>query len=120
MSLTYFKRRNNILPLAYYFQEPNWGLYNELMNNGNLISINGYRGFYMFKEGPYFECIDETHEAIDTYMNYYLLKFNSPDAAWPVTSLLPGDKHLIEQFKENGYEAWEGWQPDYLYFVYDK
>lgn len=120
VNLPYLKHRSNILPLAFYFQEPTLELYKEYVDNGNFVSINGYRGIYMFKESPYFECVDETYEAIDTYMDYYLIKFSDSAIPSPATSLLPKDESLIKRFKQEGYESWAGWQPDYLYFVYDE
>lgn len=118
INLPYFKRRNNLLSLAFYFEEPTRELYEEFRTNGNFVSINGCNGIYMLKEGPYFECMDETFEAIDTFMNYYLLKFNAPGIAYPATSILPGNEYLAGRFKEEGYGSWGNWKPDYLYFVY--
>jgi GNAT superfamily N-acetyltransferase len=118
LNLPYFKRRNNLLPLAYCFEELSAELYEEFMRNGNFVSINGYKGIYKLKEGPYFECMDETFDAIDTFMNYYLLRFNGPGMAYPVTSIIPSDEHLIKRFEEEGYVSWNEWKPDYLYFVF--
>lgn len=118
ISFPYFKRRKNMLPLAFYFQEPTLGLYNELMKDEAFVSINGYKGVYKFKEGPYFECMDETFEAIDAFMNYYLLKFSDPAISFPITSVLPENKELIQRCMEEGYITWTDWVPDYLYFVY--
>lgn len=118
MKLSFFKRRNNILPLCFYFQEPTEKLYEEFKEKGGFVSINGHKGIYMFKEGPNFACMDETYDAIDTYMNYYLLKYNGQSIPSPVTSIMPEDTKLAERFKNEGYEAWADWQPDYLYFIY--
>jgi GNAT superfamily N-acetyltransferase len=118
VNLSYFKRRNSILPLAFYFQEPSRELYEELKANGGLVSINGFKGIYKYKEGPNFACMDDTFETIETYMNYYILKFSSPQIPDPVTSLMPEDSELARHFREQGYDAWADWQPDYLYFVY--
>lgn len=118
IDLPYFKRRTNILPLAFIFQEPTRELYEEIRENGGFVSINGHNGIYKYKDGPNFACMNESPEAIEAFMNYYLLKFNDPNAYSPVTSLMPEDKTLAQFFKEQGYEAWAKWLPDYLYFVY--
>jgi RimJ/RimL family protein N-acetyltransferase len=118
MNLPYLKRRNNILPIAFYFHEPTIELYEELKSNGGFVSINGYKGIFIYKQEPDFACMEDTFDAIDTYMNYYLLKYNKPNMAWPITTIMPGDKHLIEHLKEEGYEPWAEWRPDYLWYVY--
>lgn len=120
INLPYFKRRNNILPLAFIFQNPSRELYEEFLENGGFVSINDFKGITRYKDGLNFACMEESFEAIDTFMNYYLLKFNTPDEHSPVTSIMPEDKELIERLRLSGYESWAEWQPDYLYFVFEE
>ena len=118
VKLPYFKKRNNLLPIAFMFQEPTLELYNEFKRNNSLITINGFRGIYMLKGDPYFECVDDSFEGIDTFMNYLLVNLKDRNLPEPITSILPEDKELIEKLKEKGYESWSDWEPDYLYYVY--
>lgn len=117
--LPYFKRRNNILPIGYTFQEPTLELYNEFKRNNSLISVNGFKGIFLIKGEPYFECIDDSFEGINTFMDYLLLNLKGITPCYPVTTASPDDYELIEKLKSNDYEAWTDWKPDYLYYVYE-
>ncbi|MDF2674665.1 MAG: hypothetical protein K0R09_2933 [Clostridiales bacterium] len=118
IKLPYFKKRDNLLPIAFMFQEPTIELFNEYKRNNNLITVNGFRGIVMLKSDIYFECVEDTFEGIDTFMNYLLVNLKDKVEGWPITSIPPEDHSLIEKLKENDYRAWSDWEPDYLYYVY--
>lgn len=118
ISLPYFKRRNNLLPIAFMFQEPTVELFNEYKRNNSLITVNGFRGIVILKGDLYFECVDDTFEGIDTFMNYLLVNLKGKIEGWPVTSIIPEDHELIDRLRENDYRTWADWKPDYLYYVY--
>lgn len=118
VKLSYFKRRDNILPIGFTFQEPTPELYNEFKRNNSLITINGYSGIFLIKGDPYFECVDDSFEGLDTFMNYTLVNLKDKKLPQPITTILPEDLKLMEKLKENGYEAWSDWEADYLYYVY--
>lgn len=118
VKLPYFKKRNNLLPIAFTFQEPTLELYNEFKRNNSLITVNGFNGIFLLKGDPYFECVDDSFEGIDTFMNYLLVNLKGKTESWPITSILPEDHELIEKLKKNDFETWNDWEPDYLYYVY--
>lgn len=117
-NLPYFKRRDNILPIAFMFQEPTEELYNEFKAHNGLLNINGFNGMIKIKGDPYFEVVDESFEAVDTFMNYMLVTLEDRNLPTPITSLLPDNHEVIEKLKAAGFEAWNEWKPDYLYYVY--
>jgi len=116
--LDYLRRRDDLLPFVFYFQKPTPQLYEELLEDGCFLSINGHKGLFKLKGEPHFIVFDESLEGIDTYMNYYLLLLVGKCAAPPMTSVLPQDTVLIEALKARGYGTFEPWTPDYLYFTY--
>jgi RimJ/RimL family protein N-acetyltransferase len=118
MTLPYLKRRKNILPLTFIFQAPTLELYSELKNEKCFISINGFNGIFKFKGEPHFICIDDTFEGINTFMNYYLLKFQDKNMPQLITSVIPDDDRLIWELKKDDFESWNDWRPDYLYYIY--
>lgn len=116
--LPYIKRRGGILPFAFYFQEPTPQLHEELLRHKCFISINGHKGLIQLKGEPHFIALDESLEAIDTFMNYSLLLFKGKCPSPPLTSVIPEDKALIEALKAEGFGTIADWACDYLYFVY--
>lgn len=118
VNLPYFKRRNNILPLAFVFQEPTRELYDEFIEHNVFISINGHKGVYKLKGEPYFEVFDECIEGINDFMNYFLAFFKGHNVPEPSTSILPNNDKLIAQLKENGFHSWSDWVPDYFLYIY--
>lgn len=119
LSLDYFKRRNNILPLAFVFQNPTEKLYQELKNENAFVTINGHRGIYKLKGDPYFISIDDDFEGINAFMNYYSLLLSDKNITAPSTSIIQ-DKFLIDKLKQNGFSSDADWKPDYLYFTYKR
>lgn len=115
----YIRRRNNILPFVFYFQEPTPELFQEFKEDGCFVIINGYKGMFKLKGEPHFICFDESFEAIDTFMNYYLLILNGKNPTPPLTSVKQEDGELISSLKSAGYSSWNDWKCDYLYFIYD-
>ena len=118
INLPYIKKRNNLIDLAFIFQEPTLELYNELKALGGFVTINGYNGIFKLKGEPDFAAVDESFEAINTFMDYYLLKYKDSGYSIPLTSLTENDREIISRLKEEGYGSWSGWQLDYFYFVY--
>lgn len=118
MKLDYLRRRNNILPFVFYFQEPTPELHKELLEDNCFVSINGHKGLFKLKGEPHFIVFDENFEGIDAFMNYYLLILAGKSPAPPMTSVMPADKQLIASLKASGYNALESWICDYLYFTY--
>lgn len=115
----YIMNRDGLLPFVFYFQKPTKELYEELREEKCFIKINGYRGLYKFKGEPHFACFDESFDAIETFMNYYLLKLNGLSAVEPMTSVRTEDAALLDRLKAAGFGSICNWEPDYLYFVYD-
>lgn len=117
-NLPYFSKRNNILPLVFYFQKPTPALFEELKEEGCFVCINGHKGLYKFKGEPHFICFDESFEGINTFMNFYLLSLEGKSTVPPLTSVRPEDFGLLEALKASGYSTWNDWKGDYLYFIY--
>jgi GNAT superfamily N-acetyltransferase len=118
-NLDYFKHRNNILPLAFVFQEPTKKLYEEFIEHKAFISINGHKGVFKHKGEPYFEVFDESFEGINDFMNYYLDFFKDENESEPTTCILPNNEQLIEKLKANNFNSWAEWVPDYLLYIYE-
>jgi RimJ/RimL family protein N-acetyltransferase len=118
LELDYLKRRNNILPFIFYFQQPTPQLYKELLEDNCFISINGHKGLFKLKGEPHFIVFDESLEGINAYMNYFLLLLEGKCGSPPLTSVIPGDTALIDMLKASGYGTLEPWIPDYLYYTY--
>lgn len=114
----YFKKRGNILPFVFYFQQPTPELFNELKKEGCFVMINGHKGMFKFKGEPHFICFDESIASINTFMNYYLLAMKGKSPTPPLTSVRQEDTELIEALKNSGYSSWNDWKCDYLYFIY--
>jgi RimJ/RimL family protein N-acetyltransferase len=117
-SFSYFKKRNNILPFAFCFQQPTSELFNELKKNGCFVVINNRKGMFKFKGEPHLICFDEDPDSINTFLNYYLLAMKGKSITTPLTSVREEDKDLIESLKRQGCISWNQWKCDYLYFVY--
>lgn len=116
--LDYLRRRNNVLPFAFYFQEPTPELHKELLEEDCFLSINGHKGLFKLKGEPHFIVFDESLEGINAFMNYYLLVLAGKCASPPLTSIIPSDIRLIDSLKASGYAAIAPWVCDYLYFTY--
>lgn len=118
IKLSYINKRNGYLDLAFIFQEPTLELYNDLKNSGAFISINGFNGIFKLKGEPDFSAVDETYEAINTFMNYFLLKYKDSKYPYPVSTITMTDESIVQKLKSENYGSWSGWQIDYLYYVY--
>lgn len=116
--LEFIKARSNLIPLSFIFQRPTKELYEEYLNNGCFVTINGFNGIFKLKGEPYFAVEKDSFEGINTFMNYYLLKYKNTGINQPITSVLPSQTELIEKLQKNDFEAWNDWQPDYLYYIY--
>ncbi|MDP4089288.1 MAG: GNAT family N-acetyltransferase [Bacillota bacterium] len=113
----YLKKREGLLPLAFVFQEVNPDLYSQLREEHSLIKINGHVGVFKDKGEPHFLAFEDTFEAINTYMNYYLMKYMDERLEEVYTPVLSEDKALIEKLESCGFYSWSNWEPDYLYYV---
>lgn len=114
----YISRRKGLLPLAFVFEKITSELFEKLKENHSFVMINGHTGIFKYKGEPNFLALEDTFEAIDTFMNYYLLKYKDKGVSEIYTPIMPGDKNLIEKFKRSKYISWSDWEPDYLYYVY--
>ena len=118
LNLEYFKRRNNLVPLNFVFQEPTKDLYEELKKGNCFVTINGYKGIIKVKGEAHFIVVDDSFEAIDAFMNYCLVKYYSLSTLEPLTSILAEEKKLIKKAIDNSYISMNQWEADYLYYVY--
>lgn len=117
-NFSYFKKRDNILPFVFYFQQPTPELFDELKKDRCFVIINNRRGMFKFKGEPHFICFDEDPDSINTFFNYYLLTMKGKSITSPLTSVRKEDKNLIDSLKKLGCISWNDWKCDYLYFVY--
>lgn len=115
----YIKKRNGLLPLAFVFEEVTYELYESLKVNGSFVKINGHCGLFKYKGEVNFIAMEDTFEGINTFMDYYLLKYKKSDQQI-FTPVCPQDKVLIEKLKSSGYTSWSEWKPDYLYYIGEK
>ena len=116
----YIKRRNGLLPLAFVFEEVTSELYESLKENNSFLKINGHYGLFKHKGEPNFIAMEDTFEGINTFMDYYLLKYKESGVQEIFTPVCPQDNALIEKLKSSGYTSWADWQTDYLYYVGEK
>jgi RimJ/RimL family protein N-acetyltransferase len=119
IKLPYIHKRKGYLDLAFLFEEPTLELYNDLKNSGAFININCYNGIFKLKGEPNFAAVDESYEAINTFMNYFLLKYKASNYTCPVSTIAVMDRHIVEKLKSEKYDSWSNWQVDYLYYVYE-
>lgn len=117
VNLPFTTRRNGIFHIAFYFQKPTMELFNYLKEHDCFVNINDYNGIYLYKGEPHFVTEEESFQAIDTFMNYYLLTLHDNSNGVPLFSVMEGDTDLIEKLKAAGYDTWTAWQSDYYYFV---
>ena len=118
VNLPFTARRNGIFHIAFYFQKPTMAFYHYLKEHDCFVNINGYNGIYLYKGEPHFVTEVESFQAIDTFMNYYLLTLKDISSnGSPLISVMEGDIDLIEKLKAADYETWTDWQSDYYYFV---
>lgn len=118
-NLPFIQRRKGIFHIAFWFQRPTKELFDYLKEHECFVNINGYNGIYLFKGEPHFVTEEESFEAIDTFMNYYLLKLKGNTTA-PLFSVLEQDKDLIVKLKTANYSVITDWESDYYYFVMKK
>lgn len=118
LNLPCIKNRNNLFNIAFVLQEPTIELYNELKAEGAFVTINNFNGIFKLKGEPNFLLEEDNFEAINTFMNYYLLKYRNSGFEVPCTTITKESSHLINKLKKEGYESWSDWQLDYFYFVY--
>lgn len=120
IKLPYIHKRNGYFDLAFTFQEPTLELYKDLKNSQAFICINGFKGIFKLKGEPNFCAVDENYEAINTFMNYFLLKYKDSKYPCPVSTITMADEAIVEKLKSENYGSWSGWQVDYLYYVYEE
>jgi hypothetical protein len=113
----YIKRRNGLLPLAFIFEEVTHELYESLKANNSFVKINGHYGLFKYKGEPSFISMEDTFEGINTFMDYYLLKYKKSGTKEIFTPICVQDEVLIERLKSSGYISWADWKPDYLYYI---
>jgi len=115
----YLKRRDYILPLAFYFQKFTLPYFNYLKEKGAFIMVNGHKGIQFFKGGEsYIIALEETAEAILAFSDWAWKEYKDISKDFPMASVFATDKDLIEALKALGFENWMDWEPDYLYFLY--
>lgn len=118
LNLEYFKKRANILPIAFVFQEPTALLYKKLKSENAFITINGHNGIFKLKGEPNFIAVDDDFDSINTFMDYFLLLYKDKNMPEPMTSIID-DKLLIDKLKNNNFSSYFDYNPDYYYFVYN-
>ena len=116
----YLKSRNGVLPLAFVFEEVTQKLYENLKENNSFVKINGHYGLFKYKGEASFIAMEDTYDGINTFMDYYLLRYKEKGTVEIFTPVCPEDKSLIEKLKSAGYTSWSDWKPDYLYYVGEK
>jgi GNAT superfamily N-acetyltransferase len=116
-SLPFTNRRNGVFHIAFYFQKPTIELFHYLKDRNCFVNINGYNGIYLYKGEPHFVTEEESFQAIDAFMNYYLITLKDNSNGAPLFSIMEEDRALIEKLKAADYETWTDWQSDYYYFV---
>ncbi|MCJ7691349.1 MAG: hypothetical protein MUO60_18825, partial [Clostridiaceae bacterium] len=119
-NLNYIKKRNGLLPLAFAFEQVTFELYESLKANNSFVKINGHYGLFKYKGEVNFIAMEDTFEGINTFMDYYLLKYKKSGVQEIFTPVYPKDKALIEELKSSGYTSWFDWKPDYLYYIGEK
>lgn len=117
INLPFIKRRKNLFHIAFIFQRPTIQLFNYLKDRNCFVQINNYKGIYLYKGEPHFITAEESFQAINTFMNYYLLTLKDHSNGSPLFSVLEEDTALIEKLKAANYSTWTDWQSDYFYFV---
>lgn len=117
--LSYFTKRNGLLPLAFVFQEITPELFQKLKEDQGLVIINNHPGIFKYKGEPNFLAIEDSFDAIDTFMNYYISKYMTSGLQEIYTPILSEDKSLMEKLISSHYYSWSNWEPDYLYYVYE-
>lgn len=115
--LPYLKNRKNLLPLAFVFHEVTEDLFYNLKKQNAFVKINGHYGVFKEKGEPNFLAFEDTLDAIDTFMNYYLLSYTDKGIKEIYTPVQSQNTDLLEQLKSYDYYSWCDWQPDYLYYV---
>jgi len=116
----YLKSRNGVLPLAFVFEEVTQKLYESLKENNSFVKINGHYGLFKYKGDASFIAMEDTFDGVNTFMDYYLLRYKEKGNKEIFTPVCPEDKSLIEKLKSAGYTSWSEWKPDYLYYVEEK
>jgi len=119
LDLSCIKKRNNLFNLAFVLQKPTLELYNQLKEEGAFITINNFNGIFKLKGEPNFLLEEISFEAINTFMNYFLLKYKDSGYESPCTTITREDKYLIPKLKQEGFESWSNWQLDYFYFIHN-
>lgn len=117
--LPFTKKRDGVFHIAFWFQKPTRELFEYLKEHNSFVNINGYNGIYLFKGEPHFVTEEESFDAIDIFMNYYLTKLKD-NSSPPFFSVLEQDKYLIEKLKAANYSVFTDWKADYYYFVMKK
>lgn len=116
-NLPFTARRNGIFHIAFMFQKPTVEFFSYLKEHECFVNINGYNGIYLFKGDPHFVTEEESFQAIDTFMNYYLLTLKGSCITVPLLSVMDEDTELIDKLKASGYSTMADWRNDYLYYV---
>lgn len=115
--LPFTQRRDGIFHISFYFEKPSRQFFQYLKEHDCFVTINGYKGIYLFKGEPHFVTEEESFEAINTFMNYYLSVLKGNCNSTPFFSVMEEDKALIQKLQEASFSTWSHWQSDYFYFV---
>lgn len=115
----YLRRRDGIIPLAFYFQTFTLPYFNYLKEKNAFIQVNGHKGIQFFKGGEcYIITMEETAEAIQAFSDWAWTEYKEISKDFPIASVFATDKELIEDLKNRGFDNWMDWGADYLYFLY--
>lgn len=118
VNLPFTRRRDGIFHIAFCFEKPSRKFFEYLKEHDCFVIINGYRGIYLFKGEPHFVTEEESFEAIDTFMSYYLSTLKEHCNCCPFFSVMQEDQELIQKLQESHFTTWTDWQSDYFYFVW--
>lgn len=116
IELDYFKNFNNKIVHGFTYINLCNDVYNDLVSNNNLISINGYKAIIKPKGNlTSIMCIDENIESINTISNYCFAKYNCNEVS---VCIINPTISLFEELKSNDFECLDKLENDCLYFTY--
>lgn len=116
IELDYFKKFNNKIVHGFTYINLCENVYNDLVSNSNLVTINGYKAIVKSKgDFASIMCIDESIDSINTISDYCLLKYNCNEIDVCITNPTIS---LVEELKTNDFECLDEFVNDCLYFTY--
>lgn len=116
VELDYFKNFNNKIVHGFTYINLCKDVYNDLVTNNSLISVNGYKAILKSKaDFVSIMCLDESIDSINTITDYCLLKYKCNEIDICLTS---SNSQLIKDLKSHNFECLDEFENDCLYFSY--